>query len=142
MVEFHLGEIVLELAKGGLGLSRKSDDESRPEAETRDAAAKAVHESRHGGLRSQAVHPLQSYVMNVLQRHVHIFGHLGLACIQVDQFIRDLLRIEIEWADPAQPRYLDDITQQAHQTPAESKVDSVVDSILGYEINLFNTLRR
>src|SRR6266568_9127089 len=80
--------------------------------------------------------------MNVLERHIHIFGHLCLACVQVDQLIRDLLRIEIEWADPAQPLHLDDLAQQEHQTPPESKVDSVVDSILGNKINLLDTLRR
>ena len=60
----------------------------------------------------QPVHALQHAIADMLQRHVEIFGDTFFSGIQIQQLVGHLLRIEIEWPDPAHIVHRDQLAQK------------------------------
>src|SRR5437867_8986691 len=56
--------------------------------------------------------------------------------VEIDQLVRHLLGIEIEWPDPAEALHGDQLPQQGDQAVPQAEVHAVVDGVLGDEVDL------
>ena len=85
------------------------------------------------------MHPLKHTIVDMLQRHIDILGNLFFSCVEIQQLIRYLLRVEIERPDPAQVFHLHQLAKQRDETLAHAKIDAIIYRVLGNEVDLFHT---
>ena len=106
-----------------------------------NACADAIHETLDDGSITQSMHTGEHPVIDMLERHIDILDDLFFPCIQIKEIIGDLLRIEVKGPDPVQAIHLDQFTKKRQEPLAKAKVDTIVDGVLGNEVDLFNSFR-
>ena len=84
-------------------LPGKSGDQRGSKADIRDLPAQLLQNLNQLLLRRSAAHPFQDPVIGMLDRQIQVMADLRLFLYDPDQFIRNLLRVAIQNADPPKP---------------------------------------
>ena len=96
-------------------LARETHDEGRSQCDARDAGPDPGDEVANVLPRSFTAHPCEHVVVNMLQGHVHIPGHLGALGDGPDQLVGPVGRVGVEQSDPEVPLQRVQFTQQRAQ---------------------------
>ena len=141
-IELRLGHEGVQFLERFIGFTGKTDNKGGPEHDSRNA----LPDPRHQIVSMVRLSPNRcmrlSMPLDVLKRHVDVLGDRGFSRVKIQQFVRDLLRIQIEGPDPSQTVHRDKLPEQRDETLPKAEIDAVIDGVLRDQIDLFDALRR
>ena len=120
-----------QLFKGSLVLIGQTRDDAGAQHQTGNTRPELGEQFREVRLVAPAVHFSQHLVAAMLDGNVEIGQDLFLPGHRVDQFLGDLVRIEVVQADPVDAADGAEFTQQFRQLVAAVQVDTVAGDVLG-----------
>ena len=140
IVEFRFLDEITEFLEFFFRFAREADDERRAQGQLAAVTAELLHEAAHIGFGIAAVHALQDGLGNVLERQVDVGTDFFFLDDEVHQFIRKVVGIEIEQADPADAVDLHQLAQQFRQQGMTGQVDAIARRVLGDEVDFLDAV--
>ena len=83
-------------------LSWKTNNEGRTDRHAWNTITQFLYQFFHTLTRIGAVHRTQNCIVRVLKREVNVFDYLWLGCKHLNKFIRKVLRVTVENANPCE----------------------------------------
>ena len=128
VVERQCLDHTARVLEGRVVLTRKSDDDVRPQTHVGHARDNVLHEFDVFGHRILTAHCRQSTVVATLQWHVEIGAHDCAVAHQVDKSIVDRRRLDRTHANPFDPRFGGERLDNVDQRPPAILVGPDVDA--------------
>ena len=134
---------VQQLLKFFLSLSRQAGNQACADDKPGDPISKLCQQVTQERTVPSPVHPLQNFIVTVLNGNVQILDNLRLLCNYIDQFIVDFIRINVMNPNPVQSFNPAQTAKKFRQkTLVLGKIHSVAAGVLRNDNQFFHALCR